>query len=353
MDERSMDPQDTEQIDDETIAEWTAPFEDWYYYPDHVIQPEPNIKGYEDVFKTDIPTVYQIPGDETWYMSFVGFNGDGYQSFVAESDDLVNWSNPRLAFGFGPEGAFDHGGVTLGAYLYESYDIDAPRRMKRHDGSFWSLYGAYPRQGEYETRPGSEGLAKSNDGITWERAKDDPILSVHQDDCGEWEQSCIYQPWLLEHDGHYYDFYNAANGSVEKTGLATSEDLRSWDRYEDNPVVDTGPEGSFNEQFSSDPKVYWDEDHWVMFFFGVGRDGAHIMLAFSRNLHNWTVNPDPIYEAGGHPHDLDERFAHKTSLVYEPDEGIYYLFYNAVGNRGRGIGLLTSEPLPGVEYPQR
>ncbi|MFB6138410.1 MAG: hypothetical protein ABEJ42_08775 [Halobacteriaceae archaeon] len=344
---------DARAIDDETVAAWTAPFTDWYYYPEHVIPSAPGVAGFEDVTRTDIPTVFSIPGREMWFLSYVGFNGDGYRSFVAESTDLIEWENHRLAMGFGDEGDWDHGGRTLGAYLYESYDLDAPRRLKEVDGSYWSLFGAYPEQGDYEIRPGSEGVARSDDGLTWERARDESILSVYDEDCAEWEEDCIYQPWLLEHEGTYYDFYNAANGSVEQTGLALSEDLHEWDRYDGNPVVEVGPEDSYNEVFSSDPKVYWHDNHWVMFFFGVGRDAAHIMLAFSRDLEHWTVNPEPIYEAGGHPHGIDERFAHKTSLVYEPDEDRYYLFYNAVGSEGRGIGLLTSSPLPDVEYEGR
>mgnify|MGYP000398041210 CR=1 FL=1 len=337
----------------ETIAEWTEPFRDWYYYPEHVVDPDPGIDGYPEVRKTDVPTVYRLPGDDTWYMSFVGFDGDGYRSFVAESEDLVHWSDPQLAMGFGPEGSFDHGGVVLGAYLYESYDLNAPRTLKRHDDSYWSLYGAYPRQGGYELRPGGQGLARSDDGRTWDRAADEAVLSVYQSDCEDWEGSCIYQPWLVEHDGRFYDFYNAAEGSVEQIGLATSSDLYSWERYEENPIVSTGPTASYNEQFSADPKVYRDGDHWVMLFYGVGRGGAHIMAAFSRNLRNWVVNPEPLYEAGGHPDGLDSEHAHKVSLVFDPDQEIHYMFYNAVGEEGRGIGLLTSEPLDGVAYDGR
>jgi hypothetical protein len=102
--------------------------------------------------------------------------GRGYQSFIAESDDLVRWANTRLAMGYGPEGSFDHGGVVLGAFLYDNYDLKAPRILKRHCGQYFSLYGAYPRQGGYELRPGYEGLASSEDGLTWQRAKDEPIL---------------------------------------------------------------------------------------------------------------------------------------------------------------------------------
>ena len=223
-------------------------------------------------------------GGDKLHMTFIGFDGKGYQSFVAESDDLVHWTNMRLAMGYGPEGGFDHGGVVLGAFLYEDYDIKAPRTLKKKDGKYWSLYGAYPRQGGYELRPGYEGVASSEDGLTWRRAKDEPILSVHQEDCGAWEKDCIYQPWLVEHEGRYYNFYNAANGHIEQMGLALSDDLLEWKRHAHNPVIPNGPKGSYNEKFSSDGKVFRDGDHWVCFFFGVGRGGAHIMAAFSRDL---------------------------------------------------------------------
>jgi hypothetical protein len=43
--------------------------------------------------------------------------------------------------GFGRQGDFDFGGCVVGAFLYESYDIKAPRRLKRRDGKLWTLYG--------------------------------------------------------------------------------------------------------------------------------------------------------------------------------------------------------------------
>jgi len=332
-------------IDTETVKRWSAPYRGWHYYPDHVIDPKPAIKGFDDIRATDVPTVYQLPGDKKWYMTFIGFDGKGYQSFVAESDDLVKWTNIRLAMGYGPEGSFDYGGVVLGAFLYGDYDIKARRELKKHEGRYFSLYGAYPRQGGYELRPGYEGVASSEDGLTWRRAKKEPILSVHQPDCGKWEKDCIYQPWLLEHKGHYFNFYNAANGGTEQLGLATSTDILHWKRHPQNPVIPNGPRGSYNQKFSSDGKAFRDKDHWVMFFFGVGRGGAHIMAAFSRDLYHWTVDPEPLYKSGGNPSGLDKKYAHKISLIWNPRNETYYMFYNAVGNKGRGIGLITSKSI--------
>ncbi len=335
------------EIDAATLDLWSAPYRGWHYHPDHVIPAAPNIPGHEGFRNPDAPCVYQLPDRPgVWYMSFIAFDGQGYNSFVAESTDLVHWVRPRLAMGFGPPGEFDHGGCVIGACLYESCDLRAPRVLKRHDGRFWSLYGCYPRQGGYELRPGCEGVAVSDDGLTWRRARNAPILAVDDPDCGTWEKDCIYQPWLVEHRGRFFNFYNAANGSVEQTGLAFSTDLLNWMRYPANPVVRNRP-GGYDEQFASDPKVYRDGDHWTMIYFGVGRGGAHIMAAFSRDLVHWAAHPEPLYKAGGNPSGLDRQYAHKVSVVYNPADDTFYMHYCACGPRGRGIGLITSRPIPG------
>ena len=326
------------------IKELTSKYTGWSYWPEPIISASPNIAGFEKVHMVDVPTVYQLPDDDKWYMSFIGFDGAGYQSFVAVSKDLVNWSDMRLASGYGLEGEFDHGGRVLGAFLYESYGLDDRRTLKKVDGKYWSLYGAYPRQGGYELRPGYEGLACSEDGIVWQRAMDTPILSIFDEDIKEWEKDCIYMPWLVEHEGQYFNYYNAANVKIEQTGIAISKDLKTWTRYENNPIVPIGGAGKYNEKFSSDAKVFKDGDVWVMLFFGVGCGGAHIMLAFSRDMYNWTVNSEPIYKTGGHPDGLDSRYAHKISIVKNPTNGAYYMHYCATGNQGRCIALLTSKP---------
>lgn len=332
-------------VDSETLDRWSAPYRGWHHHPDYVIPAQPKIPGHEAFHSTDVPCVYQLPDQPAkWFMSFIAFNGQGYNSFVAESTNLVQWTQPRLAMGFGPTNEFDFGGCVIGAFLYESYDIRAPRVLKQRDGRYWTLYGCYPRQGGYELRPGYEGVAVSDDGLTWRRARNAPILAVQDPDCGEWEKDCIYQPWLVEHRGRFFNFYNAANGGLEQTGLAFSTDLLHWMRYPANPVI-RNRAGGFDQEFCSDPKVFRDGDHWTMFYFGVGRGGAHIMVAFSRDLVHWTAHPEPLYKAGDNPSGLDKQYAHKISLVYHPADDTFYLYYCACGGQGRGIGLITSKPL--------
>ena len=340
-------PDASHVIDRESLDRWAEKYRGWHYYPEHVLPPSP--KDGLDFEKTDCPLVFQHGG--VWRMFYTGFDGRGYQTALATSEDLVHWTPKGLVMGYGKPGAYDHGGVTFGGLLFDSYDVRAPKTLKRWQGKYWALYGCYPRQGGYELRPGAEGVAWSEDGERWQRLSDDrPSLSV--DGASPWEKDCIYQPWLVEHDGRFWDFYNAANGSVEQMGLAQSRDMVQWKRHSENPILRNGPSGSYDEQFCSDGKVFRDpdlsedgSDVWVMLYFGVGKGGAHIMVAFSRDLYHWTAHPEPLYKAGGHPKGLDAKYAHKISLVHNPANDTFYLFYCAVGKQGRGIGLITSKPL--------
>jgi predicted GH43/DUF377 family glycosyl hydrolase len=335
-----QEEEDGMKIDAATVKEWSEAYRGWQYYPNHVVSAElePSL-GFEAV---DCPLVWRHDGE--WRMFYTGFDGQGYQTALAVSDDLVHWEPAGRVMGFGKAGAYDHGGVAFCGALFDSYDAGGPRTLKKWNGRYWALYSCYPRQGGYELRPGAEGAAWSEDGETWHRLSDDtPTLSI--EGAEPWEEDCIYAPWLLEHEGQFWDFYNAAQASREQMGLAVSNNMADWVRYPGNPVLRNGPAGSYDEQFCSDGKVYRDGDHWTMLYFGVGQGGAHVMAAYSRNLFHWTRDPEPLYQAGGHPGGLDRQYAHKVNLVKDPETGVSYLFYCAVGDQGRGIGLLTSEPL--------
>lgn len=330
------------EITEKEIKQWSKKFKGWFYYPDYVISADlEEDLGFNVV---DCPLVFQLKDDDNWYMWYTGYDGRGYQTALATSSDLVTWIPQGIVMSFGKKGSYDYGGVTFGGSLFKSYDLKAPRVLKKYKGKYWVLYGCYPKQGGYELRPGAEGVAWSSDGFNWNRISEkEAILSVVG--AKEWEKDCIYQPWLVEYNDRFYNFYNAANGQIEQMGLALSADILNWQRYSHNPIIKNGPKGSYDEKFCSDAKVFRDGDHWVMFYFGVGKKGAHIMVAFSRDLINWYKNPEPIYKAGGHPAGLDEKYAHKISLIYNPANDTYYLYYCAVGKKGRGIALLTNKKI--------
>lgn len=144
---------------------------------------------------------------------------------------------------------------------------------------------------------------------------------------------------------------------AEPSAVIDAETVRQWSapyrgwHYHPNHVILAKPEikGFPDVKMTDVPTVYQvpgdGKFHMTFFFFGVGKGGAHIMAAFSRDLIHWAVDSDPLYKAGGNPSGLDMRYAHKISLVWNPANNTYYMFYCAVGNQGRGIGLITSQPL--------
>jgi len=38
-----------------TVEQWSRPYRNWHYYPDHVIPAKPKIKGFENIRMTDVP----------------------------------------------------------------------------------------------------------------------------------------------------------------------------------------------------------------------------------------------------------------------------------------------------------
>ena len=100
-----LGPLNAGALDRATLDAWSAPFRGWHYHPDPVLPSDLKIPGHEKFHNLDVPAVYQVAGQSgKWFMSFIGFNGQGYNSFVAESTNLVQWTHPRLAMGFGPAG---------------------------------------------------------------------------------------------------------------------------------------------------------------------------------------------------------------------------------------------------------
>ena len=319
------DKQRNSVFDQKTIDKWSKKFRNWHHYPDFVVTADFN----KDLNFTmvDGPNVFRF--GEKYHMFYFGYDENGYQSCLAESDDLIHWKPKGLVMSYGKEGAFDYGGVVFVAPFYDTFELMQPPRLKKYNGKYWVLYGCYPVQGGYELGSGAQGLAWSSDGLHWSRDSDEkPILSAKGADA--WENKVIYSPCLIKHEGKFWNFYNAKGvKGTEQIGFATSPDLRNWQRYDGNPIIKNDPKG-YDAVIASNPEIYWDEDHWTMFYFGASKnneDGkfhAHQMVAFSTDLVRWKKHPEPIFKAGGHPNGLDNVHAHNPSLIYNEVNDTFY-----------------------------
>lgn len=310
------------QMDEQQLlARWST--------PDRHLRPVLTGSGMErrfDARGVDCPFVFRHQG--RFYMMFVGFDGIGYQTGLAVSDDLLHWRHEAVILErLEGSSRWDRVGAAGSWILLESNDAREVPVLRKLDGRYWMIYHAYPDEG-YEAGGAAMGLAWTADESlkVWHRLEH-PIFTCEQG--ADWEKAGLYKCCFFEHEGRFWMFYNAKGESTwpwkEETGIAVSDDLIHWERYNGNPVMRC-KENTFYSRFVSDPCIRHDGERWLNF--GFGYDGVHAqgLLAASRDLLHWDILRQPLLAHGG-AGDLDEIHAHKSSIVVW--NGTLYHFYCA------------------------
>ena len=326
----------------------------------------------DNYHKIDCPTVFQQDGK--WYMTYVVYNGKegldgrGYETWLAESDDLLHWQTKGRLLSYKDEGwdMNQRGGFpalidwTWGG----SYNIT------KYKKNYWMTYiGGHGTGYEAVREPLNIGLAWTSSDITqaheWQ-SDDKPLISIDDKDAQWWEKLTEYKSTIysltpgpspkgegsgLPKELHKYRFimyYNAGgvnpmnNLKAERIGIALSNDLKKWKRYEDNPVFANEVGGII----TGDAQIAKMGKHYVMFYFKAydpsRKYNAFNTFAVSRDLIHWQrwEGEDLIWPTKPY----DEMFAHKSYVVKH--DGVVYHFYCAVNNdQQRGIAVATSVPM--------
>ena len=309
--------------------------------------------GTFDSLAVDCPFVFAHEG--RYLMTYVGFDGTGYRTGLAESTDLINWTKRGLLLDRGPAGSVTEYNVAL-TWILRDNDLFGPGAPRKINGRYHGTYHAYPGAG-YETGPAVIGLCWSEDLFNW--VLNPPFLTASDPGAGLWEQGGLYKSCLVEHEGKFYLFYNAKNRETpwrEQIGFVTSDDMKMWTRELGNPLIPTGNVGSVDDRFCSDPCVLrLPNGLWAMFFFTLSSDGfARESVAFSKDLIHWDKSGEKLIDVGA-PGSIDSRYAHKPSMFAK--DGVLYHYYCAVApatekRRGdvdvseiRGITVATSKLL--------
>jgi predicted GH43/DUF377 family glycosyl hydrolase len=297
--------------------------------------------GSFDELAVDIPFVFKQRN--VFYMTYVGFDGAGYQTGLARSGDLVDWRRVGLILGRDENDPYTRHNIAMTSILRDS-DLRAPGRLKRVGGRYLGVWHAYPRPG-YEEGPAVIGLAWSDDMLHWERTA--PIL--YPEHGAAWERGGLYKPYIHEENGLYYLYYNAKTARVpwkEQIGVATSRDLVTWTRHPRNPLIRNGGAGSPDDRFAADPVVLRHGDRWVMYYYGLSTDrAARELLALGDDAFHFNKVGEPMVDVGP-PGSIDETYAHKPGIIYH--DGVLYHYYCAVSgswpDETRGIAVARSIP---------
>jgi len=303
--------------------------------------------------KMDCPTIFRK--GKFWFMTYLIFSGRGYETWLAKSKDLLTWENQGKLLSFGDSGLWDDN-QKAGYNALLDIKWGGNYSVNRFDDKYWMSYFGGKEKG-YEVEPLSIGMAyaKKHPAVlqAWNRL-DKPVLTSADVDVRWWEnRNKLFKSTVIEDKkrltGHrFVMYYNAVGDSLannkktrwyERIGMAVSEDMVHWQRFNENPVVHH-PVG-----ITGDAVIQQMGDYYVMFYFGAfwqDRKGAFNRFAVSTDLTNWTDwTGNNLIESS---EKYDELYAHKSFVLKY--KGVVYHFYCAVNKQDqRGIALATSKDL--------
>jgi hypothetical protein len=335
---------------DEWISAQIAPFRTPYKYGKLVLSASTEAGAF-DSKSVDDPFVFYHKG--AFHMLYIGFDGVGYQTGLAKSQDLLHWDRVACVARRDPSSKYTKYNVALSCLVREN-GLTSPGRIKKVHGRYLGAWNAYPNAG-YEEGAAVIGLAWSDDLLHWELT--DPILFPQ--DGAPWEHGGLYRPNLMEQDGVFYLYYNAktdklpkreGGGWREQSGVAISRDLKIWTRYGGNPILANGDGDARDAKFASNPFMARYKKLWGMYYFGFDQKGkARELLAIGRDPYHFRKIDEVMVDVGA-PGTVDETFAHKTSVIAH--RGSLYHFYCAVSHKWphevRGISVASSKPFTEV-----
>lgn len=249
----------------------------WVKYSDPVL--EPGSSGSWDDFIIACPDV--IFDGTKFRMWYEGRTVDSnYEIGYAISFNGIDWekhqTNPVLKVG--ESGSWDN-----------QYVSDPVVKMESTVWKMW--YG-----GGNNLFNSQIGYATSNDGVTWVKSDQNPVLSPGES--GSWDEEGVRSPYVILIEGENHMFYNN-QGDHQGIGYATSEDGIHWSKFNGNPVLmPEEPQGypiGLVTSMLSDPSVVdiWGTYHmWAGYFatevdFSVSYSSGYIGHTTSKDGLNW------------------------------------------------------------------
>jgi beta-fructofuranosidase len=181
--------------------------------------------------------------------------------------------------------------VTAGDFV-KIYDLGAGEKNERwhindhsfvFDGERWNVFGimfsdpATPASEQFLFHATAANLPQQ----PWDRQPH--ALAVAKEP--PWEEVHLWAPHIIRHDGLYYMFYCAGDKdhSKYKIHLATSKDLKTWQRHPKNPMVVDGFDGR-------DPFILRHGNEWLMYYTATSapQGGNHVVACVrSDDLVSW------------------------------------------------------------------
>ena len=220
---------------------------EWEVRPEPVLSPGPS--GTWDSGDVLNPSV--VKAGAAYYNLYSGFDGKTWHTGLATSTDGASWDKQGTGPVISPDPATWEGGyIAANGSLY-------------HDGGrFLYWYQAGPRSKT------SIGLANSADAKRWSK-HGKAVLAPGPS--RSWDETGVGDPYVIRCRGIYAMYYLGQNRfGIQRLGVARSADGVHWQKSHTNPILDTGPPGGFDERGLGEPAVFRAADRYLMLY--TGRD---------------------------------------------------------------------------------
>lgn len=252
----------------------------WDVRPDPVLGRGP--AGSFDAADALNPSVVRTPSGGLLNL-YSGYDGNVWHTASATSADGLVWTRGTKVLS--PEPA-----------TWEGDYIAANGSVLHNDSAgflYWYQGGRMPRI----------GMASSPDGREW-RKHGAPVLDVGPR--GSWDERGVADPYVIRVGSTYVMYYLGQDRARrQQLGVARSGDGVTWEKYRGNPVLELGPPGAFDETGLGEPAVWQEQgSYWMLYTARDPKEHRRMGLARSQDGVRWARVSDRPVLSGEQPWNL-------------------------------------------------
>lgn len=242
---------------------------------------------------------------------------------MATSSDLIHWKKhpePILRSGTEWDQQIDFPWPIKVKGVYHLF-FEA-KRLVHSPYPVDPVHGRWPGMTVYHMYSRTTGLAVSPDGIRFTK---EPGPVFEPGPAGAWDANGICASRVYPWNDGFVMTYAGSDSRLARTGLAFSKDLRHWQRYERNPIMDVGTTGAWDSHSVLFGSVVALEDGYLGAYEGEDGERMQIGVAYSTDRIRWTrYEGNPVIQVplGYRAHDT---FVCAPCLVLH--KGILQLLY--------------------------
>jgi predicted GH43/DUF377 family glycosyl hydrolase len=201
------------------------------------------------------------------------YDGQSWHTYAASSGDGLRWENARRVLS--PE------------LPWEGRYIAANGGLAEFKGELLYAYQAG------EKGKTLLGLARSRDGFAW-RKEPQPVLEPGP--WRSWDEISLGDPYLWSAGDYLYLCYLGEDRARrQRLGLARSRDGLHWEKQRSSPILALGGYGDFDENGLGEPALFEAKGQWVMLYTGRDRKEHRALgYAVSNDGQTWRKLRAPI-----------------------------------------------------------